>query len=436
MKTSGSESVSTKQSRIAEQATACPDMVFTTLHHHIDIEWMPGAWNGVRRDGATGVDGVTAEDYETDLGARLLDLMERIRSGSYHAPPVRRHFIPKGDGTERPLGIPTLEDKVAQRAILMLLEPIYEEDFLPCSFGFRPGHSAHMALAALRTGLAAEGLAWVIDADISKCFDSIDHRHLRGFLDLRINDGVVRRMIDRWLKAGVLDAGVLQRPETGTPQGGVISPLLSSIFLHHVLDRWMADEAAPRIGACRLVRYADDFVMAFRNRRDGERVLAVPGRRLARYGLELHPAKTRFVDFRRRPGVGHDGRSRFDFPGFTHLWGRSRNGHLVVRQLTARDRFARAVRSVWDWCRRNRHLPIADQHRHLAGVIRGHCGYYGLTGNRARLSGFRHLVTRAWRHWLSRRHRGNRRTWAWFRTAVLARLPMPPARVVHSIHAR
>ena len=409
-------------------------MVFTTLHHHIDGEWMHEAWNRTRKDGATGIDGVTAEDYGKNLEGNLLDLLGRIKSGAYRAPPVRRHFIPKGDGTERPLGIPTLEDKVAQRAILMLLEPIYEEDFSSSSFGFRPGRSAHMALSALRTGLAEERLAWVIDADISKYFDSIDHKHLRGFLDLRINDGVVRRMIDKWLAAGVLDKGVLQRSDLGTPQGGVISPTLSNIFLHQVLDKWMMETVAPRIGAHRLVRYADDFVIAFRNHRDGGRVLAVLGQRFAKYGLTLHATKTRFVDFRYNPGGGHDAQNRFDFLGFTHLWGKSRRGNPVVRQYTSRSRMARAVKAVWDWCKHNRHRPLVDQHRHLASVIRGHCGYYGLTGNRARLAGFRHLVTRTWRHWLDRRHRGNRLTWAKFR-GILARLPMPPAKVVHSIYA-
>ena len=434
MKTLSFESVSTKQSRIAAQARDGPDMVFTTLHHHIDSEWMLEAWNDVRKDGATGVDGVTAEDYEKDLEANLLDLMGRIKSGSYFAPPVRRHYIPKGDGTRRPLGIPTLEDKVAQRAILMLLEPICEEDFLPCSFGFRPGHSAHMALSALRTGLAEERLAWVIDADISRCFDSIAHKHLRAFLDLRINDGVVRRMIDKWLAAGVLDQGVLQRSETGTPQGGVASPILSNVFLHHVLDRWMAETVAPRIGAFRLVRYADDFVIAFRNRRDGERVLAALGKRFARYGLTLHETKTRFVDFRPPSGRGHDSSGKFDFLGFTHLWGKSRRGRMVVRQFTSKARFARAVKSVWDWCKRNRHRPIAEQHQHLAGVIRGHCGYYGLAGNGKRLANFRLAVVNAWRRWLGQRHRGAGLSWDRFK-AILALLPLPQAKVVHSIYA-
>jgi group II intron reverse transcriptase/maturase len=216
---------------------------------------MTEAYRLTRKDGAPGIDGVTAEDYEANLEANLLDLLARIKSGRYQAPPVRRHYIPKADGTKRPLGIPTLEDKVAQRAIVMLLEPIYEAEFLPCSYGFRPGRSPHDALRALRDGFMEQGLRWVVDADISKYFDTIDHTHLRGFLDQRVTDGVVRRMIDKWLKAGVLEQGILHRAAGGTPQGGVISPLLANIYLHYVLDRWFEEKVRPRVqGRCLLVR--------------------------------------------------------------------------------------------------------------------------------------------------------------------------------------
>ena len=226
-----------------------------------------------RRDGATGIDGVTAADYEKDLEANLESLLDRIKSGGYRAPPVRRHYIPKADGTRRPLGIPTFEDKVAQRAILMMLEPIYETDFLPCSYGFRRGRSAHDALNELRKGIIEQRQRWVIDADISKYFDSITHSHLRSFLDLRIKDGVVRRMIDKWLKAGVLEEDALHRPVAGTPQGGVISPTLSNVYLHHVLDEWFEEVAKPRLhGRCQLVRFADDFVIAFEDRHSGKRM--------------------------------------------------------------------------------------------------------------------------------------------------------------------
>ena len=274
--------------------------MFTSLHHLIDGEWMCGAYRLTRKDGATGIDGVTAADYEKDLEANLESLLDRIKSGSYRAPPVRRHYIPKADGTKRPLGIPTFEDKVAQRAILMLLEPIYEPDFLPCSYGFRRGRSAHDALNALRKGIIEQRQRWVIDADVEKYFDSIRHSHLRSFLDLRIKDGVVRRMIDKWLKAGVLEEGALHKPVAGTPQGGVISPTLSNIYLHHVLDEWFENVAKPRLnGQCQLVRFADDFVIALEDRHSGKWLLDALGKRLGRYGLNwksVDHCSSTFVD--------------------------------------------------------------------------------------------------------------------------------------------
>ncbi len=253
----------TKREWIAGQAKEHPERVFTSLHHLIDLEWMIVAYQQTRKDGAVGVDGVTAAEYEENLESNLEDLLSRIKSGRYKAPPVRRHYIPKSDGTRRPLGIPTFEDKVAQRAILMLLESIYEEDFLESSYGFRPGRGAHGALDAIRAGVMKEGQRWVIDADIRKYFDSIDHGKLREFLDLRVKDGVIRRMIDKWLKAGVLEEGQLKRSTEGTPppQGGVVSPMISNVYLHHVIDKWFEDTVKPRMkGRCRLVRYADDCV--------------------------------------------------------------------------------------------------------------------------------------------------------------------------------
>ena len=433
--TLGSTNTSTKQQWIAEQARQHPERVFTSLHHLIDIDWMREAHRRTRKDAAAGVDGVMAADYETNLEANLECLLERMKSGSYVAPPVRRHYIPKADGRKRPLGIPTFEDKVAQRAILMLMEPIYEADFHPCSYGFRPGRSAHGALRDLRSGIMDDGQRWIIDADITNYFGSIDHGHLRAFLDRRIRDGVVRRMLDGWLKAGVMEGSTLHRPEAGAPQGGVLSPLLSNLYLHHVLDDWFEGTVRPRLqGSCRLVRFADDFVIAFSDRQSGQRVLEVLGKRLGRFGLALHPDKTRFVDFRRASLKRHGTSGTFDFLGFTHLWGRSRRGYNVVRQVTAQDRFTRAVKSVFDWCKRHRHLPLPDQCEHLAHAIRGHCSYYGLTGNGKRLGGFRYEVIRAWRKWLARRSRSGSLTWERM-NALLLRHPLPPAKVVHSIYA-
>ena len=361
-----------------------------------------------------------------------MDLLERIKSGRYHAPPVRRAYIPKADGSLRPLGLPTFEDKVCQRAIVMVLELVYEQDFLSCSYGFRPGRSAHQALEDLRTGFMRHGLRWVIDLDIEKYFDSISHPHLRTFLDRRVTDGVIRRMIDKWLKAGVLEDGLLRHGTEGSPQGGVVSPCLSNIFLHHVLDEWFENEVKPRLkGRSTLVRYADDAVMAFEDFLDAQRVLGVLGKRLGRYELTLHPDKTRFVDFRfiRPDGKAHpkaDG-TTFTFLGFCHVWGKSQNGKDVVRQVTAKSRYARALAAVSEWCRENRHKPIPKQHAHLVAMMRGHYAYYGISGNSRRLSWYADTVPRIWQKWLSRR--GSRFPWDRFND-LLKRHPLPAARIV------
>lgn len=260
---------------------------------------MMEAYRLTRKDGAPGIDGVTGADYEANLEANLLDLLDRIKSGRYRAPPVRRAYIPKADGSLRTLGIPTFEDKVAQRAAAMVLEAVYEQDFLPCSYGFRPGRSAQQALRTLQNVLWAKRLYWVVEIDIRKYFDSIPHPALRAFLDRRVTDGVIRKMIDKWLEAGAVEDGLLRRSIEGSPQGGVISPFLSNVFLHHVLDEWFENEVRPRLkGDSTLVRYADDALMAFDNIVDARRVLAVLGKRLARFGLTLHPDKTPIVDFR------------------------------------------------------------------------------------------------------------------------------------------
>ena len=267
----------------------------------------------------------------------------------------------------------------------------------------------------------------MLDIDIAKYFDSIPHSHLRDFLDQRVTDGVIRRMIDKWLKAGVLEDGLLRHATEGSPQGGVISPCLSNIFLHHVLDEWFEIEVRPRLqGRCTLVRFADDAVMAFENHHDAKRVLGVLGKRLARYGLTLHPDKTRFVDFRDTRADG----TAFTFLGFTHIWGKSRAGKNVVRHVTAKNRYARALAAVTAWCRLNRHRPIPDQHAHLTAMMRGHYAYYGITGNARRLSWYARQVARTWQKWLSRRGHGNRLHWGRF-TAFLKRHPLPAARIVH-----
>lgn len=410
-------------------------MALYSLHHVLDLEWMLEAYRLTRKGGAPGIDGVVAAEYEANLEANLLSLLDRIRSGSYKAPPVRRAYIPKADGSQRALGIPAFEDKVAQRAIAMVLESIYEQDFYPCSYGFRPGRSAHQALQALRTSFMTQGLRWVLDVDIRKYFDSIPHCHLRAFLDRRVTDGVIRRMIDKWLKAGVMEDGRLRQATEGSPQGGVISPLLSNVFLHHVLDEWFEMVVKPRLkGRSILVRYCDDLVMAFEDFLSAKRVLAVLGKRLARYGLTLHPDKTRFIDFRfKRPnGKRHPATSgtTFDFLGFTHLWVKSRQGKDVVRQSTAKNRLARALASVSEWCRHNLHLRVAEQHRRLSQTMRGHYAYYGITGNGRRLRWYAHQVERIWRKWLSRRGQPGGFRWTRYRE-LLQRYPLPSTKIVH-----
>ena len=426
--------LSTKRQWIAELARSKRGQALTLLHNHIDLEWMKKAYELTRKDGVTGIDGVTANDYEANLQGNLLDLLDRIKSGRYKAPPVRRTYIPKADGSQRPLGIPTFEDKVAQRAIVMALEAVYEQDFRSCSYGFRPRRSAHDALRELYGAITRRGQYWVVEVDIRKYFDSIPHHQLRAFLDQRVTDGVVRRMIDKWLKAGVLEDGLLRLATEGTPQGGVVSPMLSNIFLHHVLDEWFEDTVRPRLlGECTLVRFADDFVMTFKNHYHAERVLGVLGKRLARYGLTLHPDKTRFIDFRppRQGGTHPDGKSSsFDFLGFTHTWGKSQKGKNVVRQTTAKSRLARALVTVNNWCRENRHQPVLAQHKRLSAKLTGHCAYYGITGNIRQVSKYFQQTTRLWRKWLERRARTKRLPWKCF-SAFLERYPLPRATIVH-----
>jgi RNA-directed DNA polymerase len=423
----------TKWYWIVELARRKLGAVLFSLNHVIDFEWMREAYIRTRKDGATGIDGVTAQDYEANLEMNLRDLLERIKSGRYQAPPVRRTYIPKADGSQRPLGIPTFEEKVAQRAIAMVLEAVYEQEFLSCSYGFRPGRSAHQALQQISRAITRRQ-HWVLDVDIRKYFDSISHSRLREILDQRVTDGVVRRMIDKWLNAGVLEEGNLYFANEGTPQGGVISPILSNIFLHHVLDQWFEDVVRPRLkGKATLVRFADDLVMTFETYHDAKRVMDVLGKRLGRFGLTLHPDKTRFIDFRpqRHGGTPPDCTAQsFDFLGLTHSWGTSRNGKNVVRQTTAKSRFARSLAAVKDWCQTNRHRPISVQRAWLSAALNGHYAYYGITGNIRRLQEYRYQVVKIWHKWLARRTRGWTFPWNDF-LALLSRHPLPAARIVH-----
>jgi group II intron reverse transcriptase/maturase len=433
--TSNPQPISTKLERIAELARKMPGAELRTLAHHIDIEWLREAYRRTRKDGAAGVDGRTAREYEENLEGNLRSLLDRAKSGSYKAPPVRRVYIPKADGRERPIGIPTLEDKILQRAVLMVLEAVYEQDFLDCSYGFRPGRSAHDALLYLRDQTMDMHGGWILETDIESFFDSVDRDVLRQILTKRVRDGVLVRLIGKWMKAGVMEDGCVYHPETGTPQGGVISPLLANIVLHEVVDVWFEEQVKPRLrGRAHLVRFADDLVIVFAREDDARRVLDVLPKRLERYKLRMHPEKTRLVRFERPPYRSEPKRDErpetFDFLGFTHYWAKSRLGNWVVKRKTQSSRVTRTLKRFARWCQHNRHEPVKWQHQVLSAKLRGHDAYYGVIANYRALKSLRYQVERLWRKWLSRRSWAARINWMSM-ARILGRYPLPGPRIHH-----
>jgi RNA-directed DNA polymerase len=442
--TPGSIIVSTRLKRIATLAREAPGMALTTLAHHIDIVWLHEAFRRTRKDGATGVDRQTAEEYAANLEGNLRSLLDRAKSGTYRAPPVRRVHIPKGSGAEtRPIGIPTFEDKVLQRAVAMMLEAVYEQDFLDCSYGFRPGRSAHQALQTLSNQAVRTAGGWVLEVDVRKFFDTMDHGHIREILRCRVLDGVLLRLIDKWLNAGVLENGGITHPDSGSPQGGVVSPIIANIYLHEVLDSWFEREVKPRLsGKASLVRYADDAVLFFAHEQDARKVMAVLPKRFGRYGLSLHPEKTRLVEFRRpdmRAPLVREGASgrpgTFDLLGFTHFWGKARSGKWIVKRSTAKDRLRRALARVAEWCRWHRHDDVREQQKALVKKLQGHYGYYGITGNSRALARFFFGVKGTWRLWLNRRSQRARVTWKRMHV-LLKRYPLPHPRIAHPLTTR
>ena len=434
METQTSKDISPRLQRIAELARKAPELAFRTLAHHIDMDLLREAVRLTRKDGAAGVDGTSGDEYASKLDENLRSLLDRAKSGTYRAPPVRRVHIPKGEGSQkRPIGVTTFEDKVLQRAVVMVLEAVYEQDFYDCSYGFRPGRSAHQALDALREAMMSMHGGWVIEVDIRKFFDTVDHAQLTELIRQRVRDGVLLRLIGKWLNAGVLEEGMVHFPEAGTPQGGVISPLLANIYLHTVVDQWTVRDVMPRLkGKAVLVRYADDMVFVFEQEEDARRVFEVLPKRLEKFGLCLHPDKTRLVEFRRPPSESHDddegGPGSFDFLGFTHHWARSRKGHWVVKRRTGDDRFRRTLRRLHDYCRDHRHDPVQAQQRALAQRLRGHYQYYGVPANLAALTRLYRATCASWRRWLNARSHRARMTWARF-YELLGRLPLPAPRI-------
>jgi RNA-directed DNA polymerase len=429
------QSALTTLKRVGQRANQRKGEQFSNLLSHIKVPLLKEAYERLNKKAAPGVDGVTWREYGENLDARLCDLQDRVHRGSYHPQPVRRVHIPKGDGRMRPLGIPALEDKVVQQAARMILEPIYEAEFLGFSYGFRPGRSQHKALDAL-AGAIARKVNWVLDADIRAFYDTIDHGWMQKFLEHKIADKRMVRLLMKWLHAGVMENGELRAVEEGAPQGGGISPLLSNVYLHYALDLWVQQWRKRHArGEVYIVRYADDEVLAFQFEQDARGMRAAMAERLAKFGLELHPEKTRVLRFGRyaHKDAVRDGRKRpetFDFLGFTHIAGQSRKGAFQLQRRTSRRKRAAKLLALRAEMRRRMHEPPAVQQRWLSMVLRGHYNYYGVPTNTAVLRSFQRTVATAWHRQLQRRSqraRWSAETWKRFET----RFPLPFPRITH-----
>jgi group II intron reverse transcriptase/maturase len=420
---------------VREVARTDKDARFTALLHHVDVDRLRAAYRAIRPQAAPGVDGMTWAAYGQDLENNLQDLHRRLHAGSYRARPSRRSYIPKADGRLRPLGIAALEDKILQRAVVEVLNAVYETDFLGFSYGFRPGRNPHHALDALTVGMWRKKVNWVLDADIRDFFTNLDHGWLERFLEHRIADKRVLRLIRKWLSAGVIEDGNWSQTTEGAPQGASVSPLLANVYLHYVFDRWAEWWRRRHArGDVIIVRWADDFIVGFEQQDDARRFLADLRERLVKFGLELHPDKTRLIQFgrfaatnRRARGLGKP--ETFDFLGFTHICATMRDGRFWVRRITISKRMRAKLREVKDQLKVRRHQPIPDQGRWLASVVRGHRAYYAVPGNRAAVATFRTQVTKLWHEALERRSQRTRISWT--RMDRLATRWLPPARVVH-----
>ena len=427
--------VSRELDRVRQVAQRDKEARFTALLHHVSLERLVMAYWDLSPKASPGVDGVTWEDYGRDLVANLRDLHDRVHSGRYQARPSRRAYIPKADGRLRPLGIAALEDKIVQRAVVEVLNAVYEADFLGFSYGFRPGRNPHQALDALTAGIYKKKVNWVLDADIRDFFGQLDRNWLRKFLGHRIADKRVLRLIGKWLAAGVIEDGIWTECDQGSPQGASVSPLLANVYLHYVLDLW-ADWWRKRHarGDVIIVRFADDFIVGFEYREDAERFLAELRGRFAKFGLELHPGKTRLIEFGRfaardRSTRGLGKPETFDFLGFTHICAKSKSGRFWVKRITISKRMRAKLKAVSDQLRRRMHQPIPVQGRWLASVVRGHMAYYAVPGNTKAVRAFRDQATRHWHKALRRRSQKTRINWT--RMHRIATRWLPPAREMH-----
>ena len=421
----------TVEMQIAERAGKYPKEALTNLHEFIDERMLYESFANLNKNGASGVDGETWLTYRKNLSERIQPLLSAFKSGNYRAPNIRRVYIPKGDGKLRPLGLPTVEDKLLQSAVTNVLTPVYEQMFYPTSYGFRRGKSQHQALEKLFKEVSFEKMRYVIDADMQNYFGSINHRCLREFLDHRIKDGVIRKMIDKWLQAGILEDGRIEYPTEGTPQGGTISPLLSNVYLHYVLDEWFIEQIQPLLkGRSFLIRFADDFLIGFTHREDAIRVMEVLPRRLGKYGLTLHPEKTRLIDLKENR---EQQSNTFDFLGFTHYMSKSQRGHQVLKRKTSSKKLHASLKRMSEWIKKNRHEQIKELLAKVNEKLRGHYGYYGITFNSRRLNSYYEQTKRILHKWLNRRG-GKRPVWNWKEFTKLTEqwIPMLKPKIYHS----
>jgi group II intron reverse transcriptase/maturase len=427
--------MSTKLDRIAELAREDAERQFFSIAHLITPEALQAAFRSLRKAASAGVDGVTYEMYEANAARNIRQLHQRLKEGRYKAQPLRRIYIPKEDGKQRPISVPALEDKIVQKVAAEILNAIYEQDFLACSYGFRPGRSPHQALDELRTAICTRPMEWILEIDIKAYFDSIVREQLMEMIGMRISDGRLLRLIRKWIQVGYIDDGRLLVSETGTGQGQTISPLLANVYLHHVLDKWFEHVVKPRLrGEAHEIRFADDAVLCFQYQEDAAKVMDVLPKRFAKYGLTLHPEKTRLLAFGRcaMGKATRQGRkpAPFDFLGFTHVGARSRKGTFTVHVRTMRKRLHRGLNAIAQWCQAHRHEPVDQQQQTLNAKLRGHNQYYGRPTNYRGILKFHRGVCHIWRRWLSRRTRGRPMTWEKYR-AILRRHPLLPPRIMH-----
>ena len=431
-----SQNVLTKLHDIAEMAATCSEWTFSNICYRINPELLHEAYRQTRKDGSPGIDKVTAKEYAQNLDENLKNLHQRLVKGQYKAPPVERKWIDKENGKKRPIGLPTFEDKIVQRAVTMVLNPIYETDFYPFSYAFRKGFNQHQAIHNLRQSCIQMNANWIVDADVSGFFDNLNHGILREFLSRRVTDKGICRLIGKWLNAGVLEENILSYPEKGTPQGGVISPLLANIYLHYVLDDWYIKEVRPKMkGRSFLIRFADDFVLGFEYEEDARRFMNVLPKRFNKFGLDINKTKTSLVNFSKPTNKNRvsKGESTFNFLGFTFYRGKTLKGYYTIKKKTAKKGLNRFMKMLWRWCRNNRHIPLKEQHQILCSKLRGHYQYYGVRCNYEALEKVYDFAYKAWRYWLSRRcHKGNIE-WKKFTESIKRHFRLPTPRIIHSI---